>query len=79
MKNRTAIRWQEKCAATGKVSHRDFYGAARHMRTLAKHELGGIAALEVYQCGHCRGWHVGHNYKPPPACGDLGEAIEEVF
>jgi hypothetical protein len=43
-------------ACDGKIAHPTKLGAQIHMR-----KVGGVkGGYGVYQCKHCRKWHVGH-------------------
>ncbi len=50
-----------RCPVSRKVIHESQWEALRHMRRLGKTEEDGVAGLNVYQCRHCQGWHVGHS------------------
>lgn len=38
----------------GKIKHKDKYGAIAHLKKLNK------ADMSLYQCRHCKFWHIGH-------------------
>ena len=43
---------------TGTVRHKTRYGAISHLNSL-RH-----AQMELYECRHCKGWHIRHQWTP---------------
>lgn len=44
-------------SCTGKVRHKDRFGAIRALKKINHHGLSG------YYCQYCKGWHLGNNPK----------------
>lgn len=46
------------CPTSGKIRHTTAQAARSHMAALIAHD--GSIRMNVYPCGDCQGWHVGH-------------------
>lgn len=44
-------------ACTGKVAHKSYHSAEKNRREMVRRHKN---QMNVYRCGHCGLWHVGH-------------------
>ena len=49
------------CTKTGKKCWKTYYEATRQLRYLAKKNREDVSLIDVFQCEHCKYYHLGHN------------------
>lgn len=55
---------RDRCPVSGKLMHRCRAQAKIHKKKLAAHAGYKLGELQVYECQHCKHWHVGHTLPP---------------
>ena len=58
----------KSCA--GKVRHKTRFGAIAHLKSL------GHAQMGLYECRHCKGWHIGHQWTPTKVQSRLDQLLD---